>query len=77
MGDCGIRMFDNLRKTYQLRADKDLLLLRMVAESWELMVNTSRIINDSDSEGPKPYSLSKDAKQQLMIALKELLWRMK
>ena len=76
-GDSGIRMFDNLRDKHELREDKDLLLLRIVAESWEVMVNTRQIINDSESKGPKPHSINKDAKQQMMSALKQLWYRMK
>ena len=77
LGDSGIRMFDNLRAKHELREDKDLLLLRIVAESFEVMVNTRQIINDPESEGPKPYSINKEAKQQLMSALKQLWYRMK
>jgi len=76
LGDSGIRMFDNLREKHALREDKDLLLLRILAESWETMVNSREMINDPDFEGPKPYTINKEAKQQLMSALRQLWYIM-
>jgi len=76
LGETGIKMFDNLREKHQLKDDKDLLLLRIVAESWETMVSTREIINDPNSEGPKPHTMNRDATRQLMSVLKQVWWRM-
>ena len=80
LGIIGQKMFDNLRVKYQLKGDQNLLILRIIAESWETIINCSQIIQQEGSSfsglhGPKPHpeiAISKDAKQQLLKALKSL-----
>jgi len=80
LGVLGQKMFDNLRVKHKLKGDRAMLLLRIVAESWEIIVNSKQIINSEGSSvpslhGSRPHpetAISKDAKRQLMSALQQL-----
>jgi len=83
LGDLGIKMFDNLRVKHGLTEVRELLVLRIVAESWEDMVNTRKLLTDleqndpnSEQNDPKLNVKNKQAQVQLMGALKQLWWRM-
>ena len=70
LGKSGMKMFDNLREKHQLKEDKDLLLLRIVAESWETMVSTREIINDPNSEGPKLHTMNTRCQAAVNVSIK-------
>lgn len=76
----GQTIFHTLRKKHSIKDDHRLMLLRVVAESWEIMLNSRKVINEQGStvegsHGVKSHpeiATSKDAKNQLMTALKQL-----
>ncbi len=77
LSDAGIKLFDSLREKHGLKEEKDLIMLRIAAESWETMVVSRKEINDPDFEGEKPHAINKAARGQLMSAMGNLWYPMR
>jgi len=83
LGDLGIKMFDNLRLKHELTEVRDLIMLRIISESWEDMLHTRKLITNSEQNGPnseqndpKLHMKNKQAQSKLMSALKQVWWKM-
>ena len=80
LGEEGQTIFHTLRKKHEIKDDHRLMLLRVVAESWETMLNSKIVISVEGStikgsHGLKAHpeiATGKDAKNQMMAALKQL-----
>ncbi len=60
LGEEGQTIFHTLRKKHEIRDDHRLTLLRVVAESWETMLHSKKVINVErstvqGSHGLKPH----------------------